>query len=97
MSDMINLQSAAIVCGDIANEGEKILFAQRDEPEEPADSGWQFLCGAIDDEDWSKARVWALGEVLKYEPTLAPFLMLDPGTCISRKSVSDPWTLSELK
>ena len=48
------LQSAAIVCEEVAVQGASILYAKRSEPLEEADSGWQFLCGAAE-EDW-KAR-----------------------------------------
>ncbi|HVU08863.1 MAG TPA: DUF2185 domain-containing protein [Verrucomicrobiae bacterium] len=83
------LQSAAIVCFEVAN-GAPILRAERSEPQDPADSGWQFLCG-ISSENWQTAKVWALREVLEREPTLAEFLESPFGTVLIRHSPNMRW------
>jgi hypothetical protein len=81
--------SAAIVCSEVAN-GAPILHAERSEPEDEADSGWQFLCGSST-EDWQAAKVWALHEVLEREPTLSEFIGSPSGTILTRSSPNAKW------
>jgi hypothetical protein len=83
---------AAIVCAEIATEQAPIMRAVRSEPIEPADSGWQFLCGATTEDD-STAQVWALYEVLECEPSLEPFLELPAGTILSRRNAGEKWSV----
>lgn len=83
-------QCAAIVCGHVAKAQAPVLLAQRDLPEDPADSGWQFLCGA-DEEDWTEARVWSVGEVLEIVPDFAEFLERPAGSALVRVNASSPW------
>jgi len=85
------LQSAAIVCSEVAN-GAPILRAERSEPQDQADSGWQFLCGAAS-EDWQAAKVWAVHEVLERNPTLIEFIKLPYGTVLSRHSPNAKWEI----
>lgn len=85
-------KNAAIVCSEVANDNMPILYAERSSPEDEADSGWQFLCGASS-ENWSTAQVWALHEVLNIEPSLLPFIELPAGTIIFRDSVADSWKI----
>jgi len=85
------LQRAAIVCSEVAN-GAPILHAERSEPQDSADSGWQFLCGASS-EDWQSAKVWAVHEVLERDPTLVEFIKLPCGTVISRHSPNAKWKI----
>lgn len=84
------LNSAAILCGHAALRTSAILYAIRDVPEEPADSGWQFLCGAKE-EDWSFAQVWSVAEVLELIPTFSEFVSLPAGSELMRKDSSSPW------
>ena len=86
----VNLESAAIVCGHIADSEAPIICAQRDMPEEAADSGWQFLCGA-ESEDWAEARVWSVDEVLQIAPDLAEFIDCPPGTVLTRSGPAGAW------
>ena len=66
MTDEFYLQAAAIVCREVAVDHAYILYAERSEPVEEADSGWQFLCGRTT-EDPEAAQVWALREVLAHD------------------------------
>ncbi|MCE0524006.1 MAG: DUF2185 domain-containing protein [Methylacidiphilales bacterium] len=86
------MKSAAIVCREVALDGAPILHAERSEPQDEADSGWQFLCGGSN-EDWSAAQVWAVDEVLKREPSLSQFIDLPVGTVLSRESATDEWKI----
>ncbi len=82
---------AAVVCSHVAEEGKPILLATRDAPVDPVDSGWQFLCGAAE-EDTERARVWSIRSVLKEDPSLLPFVEKPPGTMLRRRSTNSPWS-----
>ena len=84
------LHTAAIVCSHVATGQRKILVADRGAPEDPADSGWQFLCGA-EIEDWEQASVWSVQEVIDVEPTLASLVNMSIGTRLMRLSQNDEW------
>ena len=83
------MNTAAIVCDHVAVEGQPILNAERSEPLEDADSGWQFLCGGSD--HVTNAKVWALHEVVAMEPSLTSLIDLPAGTSLSRGSPTESW------
>jgi hypothetical protein len=85
-----NLGSAAIVCGHVAAGRLPILLAERSAPEDPADSGWQFLC-AVEREDWNEAKVWSLQEIIDTDPSLATLIDLPIGTRLSRATSTADW------
>jgi hypothetical protein len=89
MSTQYFEQSAAIVCAEVAT-GAPILHAERSVPEDAADSGWQFLCGAPS-EDWQTTKVWAFHEGLERDPTLKEFITLPYGTILCRHSANAKW------
>jgi len=82
---------AAILCSHVAIGQRPILRAVRDEPTMPADSGWQFLCGSKDHEHEDAGKVWAIYEVLDYEPSLAQFIDCPPGTVLTRRDPMSAW------
>ena len=84
----IGPKSAAIVCGHIARAEAAVCRAERDVPEDPADSGWQFLCGA-EDENWADARVWSMEEVLCISPDLERFVDCPAGTVLVRSRAGE--------
>ena len=90
-SEIKNDSGAVIVCGHVASKTHPILFAERNEPEEPVDTGWQFLCDSGLDETPEAAQVWALDEILAFEPTLNGLLEQRPGTRLVRKDPASPW------
>ncbi len=94
MRQQTNLDSAAIVCHEVAVDHAPILYAARSKPEDIADSGWQFLCGRSH-QDMSSAQVWAVHEVLAYDQTLKPFVDLPSGTVLERLSPAAEWKISE--
>jgi hypothetical protein len=85
-------RTAAIVCEHVARGTAPILLAEKSEPQEEADSGWQFLCGTHD-ENWEDAQVWALHEVLSLEPSLRAYLDVRTGTVLSRRAEGEDWVL----
>ncbi len=58
------------------------------------DSGWQFLCDSITEEDPDDAQVWLINEVLDYEPSLYSFIGEPPGTVLIRKDTKSDWKLT---
>jgi len=93
MKDASILKMAAIVCRDIAVNGLPIMSAERSQPEDEADSGWQFLCGN-GEEDWESAQVWAIEEVLNRERSLSNFIEFPVGTVLTRSSPNGKWVAS---
>jgi hypothetical protein len=87
---MIDLEFGALVCGHVA-KGYPVRRAFRDEPVDTADSGWQFFCGSGQAERIDDARVWSLGQVLKHEPSLEPYLSLPPGAELFRSPDNSCW------
>jgi len=90
-TEQTNDSGAAIICSHVVKLGYPILRADRDEPTVPEDTGWQFLCNSADFGEESEAEVWALSEVLEFEPSLAEFADCPPGTTIIRHSQDSPW------
>lgn len=91
----VSLSSAAIVCGHIAaSDKPAVRYAQRDAPEEPADSGWQFFCGA-EVEEWEEARVWSVREVLEVAPDLVEFIDFPIGTVLTRSGPAGAWVVEK--
>lgn len=88
-SSLVDMSGAAIVCVHVAEEGKPILLGFKDEPTEPVDSGWQFLCGHC--EELVEARIWTVREILQCEPTLRVLWAEPPGTVLSRTSAAAPW------
>ena len=88
-----NNMQAAIVCDHIACENQPILRAIRTEPVIPEDSGWQFLCNQAEFE--KDAKIWSIGEVISFEPSLLPFLNIEYNNQIERKDDKSQWEISE--
>ena len=85
---------AVIVCGHIASNRSSIGLAYKVEPDCSEDSGWQFFCGLNVEESPAEAKVWSVGEILAYEPSLLPFIHLPPNTRLRRTSNDSDWSVS---
>ena len=85
---------AAIVCCHVAKDRLPILLAERIEPVEAADSGWQFFCNSGHPEEARDAQVWSISEVLELEPTLSDFVSRPPGARLLRCDSKSPWVVS---
>jgi hypothetical protein len=83
----------AIVCEHIHSNSLPILLAVKSEPTQPEDSGWQFQCNNANQEDYKKAKVWSVREVLMYDPTLAGFLGHAAGTKLVRQDTKSEWKI----
>lgn len=89
MDDSLDNLAAIVSRGD-----EPLLYGERSEPVDDADSGWQFSAGPKGEADAAAAQVWALSEVLEREPSLRQFASLPFGTALSRASVAHDWQVS---
>lgn len=87
-----NLSSIAILCGHVAN-GAPILLCSREEGVRDEDSGWQFVCNHAPEEDPASAKIWLLREVIDKEPSLLDYLLLPPGSVVSRETPTSPWKI----
>jgi hypothetical protein len=85
-----NESGAVIVCSHVA-AGYPVLLAERSEPDDPLDTGWQFVCGSALEEDVETAQVWTLNELLAREPSLKAFIEQPPGTQLRRDNRSASW------
>ena len=83
-------RSAAFVCEHVALRRRPILRAKHDVPIDPADSGWQFLCGVENHTD-SAPLLWALEEVAQLDFSLRTILDSPQETCFERSTVDTPW------
>ena len=86
--------AGAIVCAHVA-DGEPILRAIRDNPMDPDDSGWQFLCDSGADEHIEDAQIWSVTQVVEREPSLLAFINSPVGTPITRTDVNSQWKPSQ--
>lgn len=80
----------AIICRHVAYPDVPILRATRDEPLQPEDSGWQFLCG-VTGHTSADGRLWRLDEVVKLDRSILDILENAAGTSFARDSMNGPW------
>lgn len=93
----VGRKTAAILCEHVARQRRPILLAVRTTPERPEDSGWQFVCGKVKNEDPDGAQVWLLDEVLELEPSLEQYIDLSPGIQVSRSTPEGEWKVRGLE
>lgn len=86
--------AGAIVCSHVV-AGEPILRAVREEPMDPADSGWQFLCNSGADENIENAQLWTVNQVTERDPSLLTFINSPVGTTMSRSDATSDWEPSQ--
>lgn len=91
-----SLKTAAIVCEHIAKRGASILSAFKTKADSLEDSGWQFFCGQVEEENPDSAKVWLLEEVLAFEPSLAAYLDLPPDVQVWRQNKNEDWHIKKL-
>jgi hypothetical protein len=87
-----SLSRAAILCEHVASGEEPVRLATKDAPEDPADSGWQFLCNSGKEDRVDGAQVWLLSEVIERNPELASWLDVPVGTCLERQNEQSAWS-----
>ncbi|HBS29538.1 MAG TPA: hypothetical protein DEB06_08840 [Phycisphaerales bacterium] len=81
---------AVFVCVHVLDGRCPILWGCRDEPSEPGDSGWQFVCDRVD-ESTATAKLIAVEELAQIDPSIIDLIDLPVGTVIARGTPSDEW------
>jgi hypothetical protein len=82
---------AVIVCNHIADFKAAIKEARRSFPIEQLDSGWLLFCDLDLDEDYKKAKIFSVSDVLAIDPTLLSIID-DVAPCHYKKnSITNIW------
>ena len=71
----------------ITVEGRRVGFFYREDPDEPADSGWRFFSGLETDEyanDPEHLAIYDVNTVANYDPEVIPHLDAPPGSAFAR-------------
>ena len=84
-------RAAAVVCTHIRKDKLPILQCLRGDSDDAVDSGWQFHCGVLNHENTASGEIWALREVVDFEPTILEFVNDRPGTFADRKDGKSRW------
>ncbi len=77
---------ACFTCRHVLEEGKPILYVSHDED----DGAWQFLCGDESHED-ADARIVALFQIVKMDPSVNALCEMPEGVCAERDSVGSEW------
>lgn len=78
--------------------GERVGYMYRDQPADPADSGWRFLAGTeseADMRDNSRHGVYAINTIANYDPDILPLIDSDFGSAFERVAGSNGFSLVE--
>lgn len=86
-----------VVCGHILRRVHPIRRAVRDEPQDPADSGWQALCGVVDHsaDPTPDGGLVSMEDLLRMSPELREWIDAEPPITLERESRSAPWRIAE--
>jgi hypothetical protein len=84
--------SAAFICVHCMDQGAPIAFAQKDEPIDECDTGWQFLCGIDQYHDDAKVMlIVAIKTVVGVDASVLQILDSPVGSQFARKLPSTAW------
>jgi hypothetical protein len=89
----IDVKLACIVSANVALRKEPIRMAERSDPVDEADSGWQFWSGQMDPLESKGAQIWSIEEVLELEPSLVNHLDLPTNTRLEHDIHTGRWEL----
>ncbi len=79
----------ALVTRKILDEGQRILYAERLEANNPSDSGWAFSAGTENDaymDDAKNIAIISIDSILKMDPALEAILDSPIGSAFRRES-----------
>ncbi|HEU4451688.1 MAG TPA: DUF2185 domain-containing protein [Longimicrobium sp.] len=85
----------AVVSRLVATDRQKVRWMYREEPTEPADSGWRFFSGDEAEnfaEDPENFEFHALDVVMEIDPSIAPHLERQAPVAFERGSPDDEFT-----
>lgn len=90
-TDFTNRDSGAIIT---AKANEPLVYAERSEPVDPADSGWQFSSLPLGGEDLADTQIWLVRAILTREPSLQGLIDLPSGTILHRSVAGKEWQVA---
>jgi hypothetical protein len=85
----------AVVSRLVATEGKKVRWMYREEPTEPADTGWRFFSGDEADDfadDQENFEFHPLDTVTELDPSIAPHLERTAPVAFERETADGPFT-----
>lgn len=85
----------AVVSRLVATEGKKVRWMYREEPTEPADTGWRFFSGDEEEnfsEDQENFEFHPLDTVTELDPSIAPHLDRAAPVAFERDTPDAPFT-----
>ena len=77
----------------ITVDGQLVGSMVRDEPQDPADSGWSFMAGTESQDyidDFANAGVYDVNTIANYDPEIVPFLDAPVGSRFVRWPPGSP-------
>ena len=77
----------------ITVDGERVGYMYRDEPSDPADSGWVFMAGTESQEymdDPANSGVYDVNTIANYDPDIVQFLDAPAGSRFVRWAPGSP-------
>ncbi len=86
------LGKLAYVSKKITEEGWKVGYMFREDPEDDEDSGWRFFAGDEDDDytrDANNVTFTPVGAILELDPALMSFIVSEPGMEFVRVSADE--------
>jgi len=81
-----------VVCSHVLETGKPILFARRDPPTEPVDTGWQVICNLVEENE-NTCRLISVDELVAMDRSIEAFLALPVGTVLTRDGPTAKWTI----
>src|SRR5215207_9562342 len=85
----------AVVSRLVATERRKVRWMYREEPTEPADTGWRFFSGDEAEDfgaDQENCEFHALDTVIEIDPSVAPYLNRTAPVAFERDTPDAPFT-----
>jgi hypothetical protein len=80
------MEKLADVCPHVDRGEGSIVWALRDEPVGPWDSGWRLLCAAKEVGKLGTQVSWTIARLLREEPGLMPHIERPVGTVLQKES-----------
>ena len=96
-TNRVDATGAVIVCSHVASGQCPILYAEKSEPVDEVDLGWQLLCGSGAEERTEDSQVWSVEEALQLEPSLRAYLNEPYGTILVRDNRLSKWRKKQVK
>lgn len=85
------MENLADVCAHVDRGAKAIVWALREEPVGPWDSGWRLLCAAKEVGKIGTDASWTIARLLREVPSLSPHIERPVGTILQREESTATW------